>query len=171
MIRKAQLEDLEQLKIIYNDAVLHTVATFDTEVKDDENRLAWFYDHEPSPYIIFVEERNGQICGYASLSRYHDRKAFDRTVEISVYIDESYRGQGIGRALMEHTLAYARNHPDITTVISLITGENETSIHLHKALGFAYCGQLHKVGYKHGKWLDLNFYELLVENDMTSDEQ
>ena len=129
MIRKAQLEDLEQLKIIYNDAVLHTVATFDTEVKDDENRLAWFYDHEPSPYIIFVEERNGQICGYASLSRYHDRKAFDRT------------------------------------------GENETSIHLHKALGFAYCGQLHKVGYKHGNWLDLNFYELLVENDMTSDEQ
>ena len=161
MIRKAQLSDLKQLKNIYNDAVLHTVATFDTEVKDDANRLAWFYDHETSPYVIFVEERGGLICGYASLSRYHDRKAFDRTVEISIYIDETYRGQGIGKALMTHTLDFAQNHPDITTVVSLVTGENAASIHLHDLFGFTYCGQLKKVGYKHEKWLDLNFYEIV----------
>ena len=69
MIRKATLNDLEQLKNIYNDAILHTVATFDTEVKDDKNRLQWFRDHEREPYVIFVEEREGVICGYCSLSQ------------------------------------------------------------------------------------------------------
>lgn len=163
MIRKAKPEDLEQLKNIYNDAVLHTVATFDTEVKDDANRLQWFREHEVSPYVIFVEEKEGVICGYASLSRYHDRKAFDKTVEISIYIDEGFRGQGIGKALMAHTLEYAKAHPDIATVVSLVTGENATSIHLHELFGFVYCGQLKNVGYKHGRWLDLNSYQIIYD--------
>ena len=164
MIRKAKIEDLEQLKDIYNDAILHTVATFDTEVKDDANRLQWFRDHEREPYVIFVEEREGQICGYASLSRYHERKAFDRTVEISIYIAEVFRGQGIGKKLMAHTLEFAKQHPDIVTVISLVTGENAVSVHLHEAFGFAYCGQLKCVGYKHGRWLDLNSYQIIYED-------
>jgi phosphinothricin acetyltransferase len=163
MIRKATINDLEQLKNIYNDAILHTVATFDTEVKDDANRLQWFRDHETEPYVIFVEEREGEVCGYCSLSQYRDRKAFDRTVEISLYIDEKYRGQGIGKKLMAHTLDFASKHPDITTVISLVTGENATSIHLHDLFGFEYCGQLRKVGLKFGKWLDLNAYEIIYE--------
>ncbi len=166
MIRKAELRDLEQLKNIYNDAILHTVATFDTEVKDDANRKQWFEDHEISPYVIFVEEQEGVIRGYASLSRYHDRKAFDKTVEISIYIDAAYRGQGIGTLLMEYTLEYAKEHPDIVTVVSLVTGENATSIYLHKKFDFAYCGQLKNVGYKHGRWLDLNSYQIIYENKL-----
>lgn len=164
MIRKAQLSDLEQLKNIYNDAILHTVATFDTEVKDDANRMQWFCEHEMEPYVIFVEEREGCVCGYASLSQYRDRKAFDRTVEISIYIDEAYRGQGIGRALMQHTLDFAKAHPDIVTVVSLVTGENEVSIRLHEVFGFEYCGQLKRVGWKHGRWLDLNSYQITYAN-------
>ena len=163
MIRKARLNDLEQLKNIYDDAILHTVATFDTEVKDDVNRLQWFYDHEKEPYVIFVEERDGVVCGYCSLSRYRDRKAFDRTVEISLYIAEAFRGQGIGKSLMAHTLEFALQHPDVTTVVSLVTGENAISIHLHEAFGFEYCGQLKRVGFKFGKWLDLNMYEIIYD--------
>ena len=163
MIRRAALNDLEQLKNIYNDAILHTVATFDTEVKDDANRLQWFREHEKEPYVIFVEERDGEVCGYCSLSQYRDRKAFDRTVEISLYIDEKYRGQGIGKSLMAHTLDFASKHPAITTVISLVTGENATSIHLHELFGFEYCGQMRKVGLKFGKELDLNAYEIIYE--------
>lgn len=165
MIRKALMTDLEQLKNIYNHAVLHTVATFDTEVKDDNNRLEWFRDHEKDPYVIFVKEKDGAVCGYASLSRYHDRKAFDPTVEISVYVDEAYRGMGIGKELMIHTMEYARNHPKIKTVISLITGENQVSIRLHEQLGFRYCGTLQQVGYKHDRWLDLNSYQIIFQKE------
>jgi phosphinothricin acetyltransferase len=166
MIRKARLDDLEQLKNIYNDAVLHTVATFDTETKDDANRLIWFQEHEVDPYVLFVYEWDGVVCGYASLSRYHERKAFDKTVEISVYVDEKFRGLGIGKTLVQYTLEYAKNHPDIVTVISLITGENKVSIYMHETLGFTYCGQQRYVGYKHGRWLDLNTYQIVYEEKL-----
>lgn len=61
---------------IYNEAILHTTATFDTEVKDMENRKAWFAEHN-GRYVIYVDVEDGKVAGYASLSRYRDRKAFD----------------------------------------------------------------------------------------------
>ena len=129
MIRKAELKDIPAVMDIYNDAILHTTATFDTEIKDYEDRLAWFQAHT-GQYVIFVYEEAGTVAGYASLSRYRERKAFDPAVEISIYIHAGYRGRGIGRSLMEKTLQYAKECPQIGTVVSLITSENEVSIRL-----------------------------------------
>ena len=75
---------------------------------------------------------------------------------------EQYRGCGIGDALMREILSLAKTNPKIHTVISLIEGSNETSIHLHEKHGFTYCGQIKQVGYKFDKWLDLNTYQLHV---------
>lgn len=159
MIRKAEEKDIRALMEIYNDAILTTTATFDTEVKDYENRRAWFEEHKGS-YIIFVYEDADQIKGYASLSRYRDRMAFAPTVEISVYIHKGYRGQHIGKQLMEAMLEYARENKEIDTVVSLITSENEASIRLHENLGFEYCGQIRNAGVKFGKTLNLNAYQI-----------
>lgn len=161
MIREATIEDIGALQQIYNEAILHTVATFDTEVKDEADRIQWFEEHRQSPYGILVDEQNGVVTGYASLSRYRERKAFDGTVELSVYIDEGFRGKGIGSRLMEETLRVAQENPAIKTVVSLVTGENEHSIYLHRKFGFTYCGRFEKVGFKHGRWLDLNFYQII----------
>ena len=161
-IRKAEKEDIPALMKIYNEAILHTVATFDMEVKDLEDRKKWFNEHTEK-YVIFVWEEDGMIKGYSSLSRYRDRKAFDGTVEISVYIGEAWRGKGIGKALMQRALGFAEEHPEICEVVSLITGENAGSIHLHEELGFVYCGQFRNVGQKFGKMLDLNFYQYAPE--------
>lgn len=157
-IRKAREEDISQLQDIYNEAILHTVATFDTEIKDRKNREKWFAEHT-GKHVIFVWEQEGVVKGYSSLSRYRDRKAFDGTVEISVYIGADYRGQGIGKALMKEALSFAERAEGITEVVSLITGENKTSIELHEKLGFVYCGQFRNVGQKMGRMLDLNFYQ------------
>jgi phosphinothricin acetyltransferase len=176
MIRKATEADIPQLRDIYNDAILHTTATFDTEIKNMENRKAWFAEHEKNPYLLLVDveptsgeyahggnEESGEVKGYASLSQYRERKAFDRTVEISVYIAEKYRGQGVGKALMKTILQLAQENPAIHTVVSLIEGSNAASIHLHETLGFTYCGQLRHVGYKFDRWLDLNIYQMDVK--------
>lgn len=159
MIRKAEEKDIEEIKDIYNEAILTTTATFDTEVKDYENRKRWFEEHK-GRYVIFVYEDAGVIKGYASLSRYRDRKAFDPTVEISIYIHKHYRGQGIGTRLMETTLEYAREKEEIDTVVSLITSENEASIKLHETNGFEYCGQIRNAGVKFGRKLNLNTYQI-----------
>lgn len=162
MIRRAELSDIPALMDIYNDAILHTTATFDTETKDYENRLAWFHEHT-GRHVIYVYEEAGSVAGYASLSRYRDRKAFDAAVEISIYIHGEHRGRGIGRKLMEQVLHFAEQCPEIETVISLITSENEVSIHLHEAFGFGYCGQIRNAGVKFGKSLSLNAYQIIYE--------
>lgn len=162
MIRRAVRSDIPQLMDIYNDAILHTTATFDTETKDMENRVAWFEEHQ-GHHVLFVYELDGCVAGYASLSRYRERKAFDSAVEISIYIHKDYRGRGIGRSLMQETLSFAKECEAIETVISLITSENEVSIRMHEAFGFSYCGQIRNAGIKFGKKLSLNAYQIIYD--------
>lgn len=162
MIRRAVRSDISALMDIYNEAILHTTATFDTEIKDMENRRAWFDEHT-GKHILYVYETDGCVGGYASLSRYRDRKAFDSAVEISIYVHKDYRGQGIGRSLMQEILAYAKQCDRIETVIALITSENAASIHLHETFGFSYCGQIRNAGMKFGKRLSLNAYQIIYD--------
>ena len=131
---------------IYNEAILHTTASLDTEVKAMQNRKAWFAEHN-GRYVIYVDVEDGKVAGYASLSRYRDRKAFDPAVEIS----------------MENVLAYAAECEEIDTGISLITSENAASIHLHEVYGFEYCGQIKNAGTKFGRKLSLNAYQILYD--------
>lgn len=162
MIRKAQFKDIPALMDIYNDAVLHTTATFDTKPKDYGSRCDWFHEHT-GRYLILIYEENGIVAGYASLSKYRDRKAFDPAVEVSVYVHQKYRGRGIGRSLLEAVLSEAENCGDILTVIALITSENQCSIRLHESFGFTYCGQIRNAGVKFGKILHLNAYQICYD--------
>ncbi|MFR4351357.1 MAG: N-acetyltransferase family protein [Roseburia sp.] len=162
MIRRAERRDIPALMDIYNDAILHTTATFDTEIKDRANREAWYGEHT-GRYAIFVCEEGKEIVGYASLSRYRDRRAFDPAVELSIYLREDARGRGIGRELMAQILASARACEEIATVISLITGDNEASIRLHEHFGFVYCGQIRSAGVKFGRTLNLNAYQIVFD--------
>lgn len=164
MIRRAEKKDIPALTEIYNEAILHTTATFDTESKDEADRRAWFLEHT-GRYVIFVYEEADTVMGYASLSRYKDRKAFDPAVEISIYIHEKHRGRGIGGKLMEETLNYAESCGEILTVISQITSDNEASIHLHEKFGFSYCGQIKNTGMKFGKILSLNVYQIIYDRE------
>ncbi len=161
-IRPARETDIPALMEIYNEAVLHTTASFDMERKDLENRKRWLFEHR-GKYVIFVWEEEGIVKGYSSLSKYSDRKAYDKTAELSVYVGKAYRGQGIGCALTERALAFGKDREDIHVVISLITGENKISIALHEKLGFFFCGQMKEVGEKFGRVLDVSVYEKILD--------
>ena len=98
-IRPATVNDLPAITEIYNEAVLNTTATFDTEPKSMEDRLAWFHNHtERHPILVSTHET--VITGWASLSKWSERSAYDTTVEVSVYVHVDFRGQGIGKKLM-----------------------------------------------------------------------
>ncbi|MGL5434900.1 MAG: GNAT family N-acetyltransferase [Lachnospiraceae bacterium] len=162
IIRIAREQDMPHLLDIYNYEVLHGLATFDLHARTMTERMAWFHDHNRDNHPLIVAELDGRAVGYASLSSYRDKEAYAQTVELSVYIDPSYRRRGIARALMSAILEEARQREDIHTVISVITDDNEASVKLHEDFGFTYCGTMKEVGQKFGKMLGIVNYQIMV---------
>lgn len=161
-IRIAQEADLPELCEIYNYEVEHTTVTFDLNPKTVEERRGWFDAHNVGNHPLIVAEVDGKVAGYACLSPYRLLEAYKETVELSVYVERHHRGQGIAKALMQEILEQARQRDDIHSVISVITGDNQVSIHLHEQFGFVYCGIMREMGRKFGKMLDIVNYQLIV---------
>ncbi|KGQ43268.1 GNAT family acetyltransferase [Gallibacterium anatis] len=162
LIRPAQQQDLPALLAIYNHEILNGVATFDLQPKSLAERQSWFDEHNKNNHPLLVAEQDGEVLGYASLSRYAEKAAYNSTVELSVYIAPSARRQGIASQLMLAVIDLAKKDNASHLIVSLITGTNQASISLHQKFGFNKVGTLHQVGYKHQQFLDVHIYELFV---------
>jgi L-amino acid N-acyltransferase YncA len=160
-IRQAAIDDLPGITRIYNDAVMTTVATFDTEPKTAAQQRAWFEHHGPR-YPVLAAVSGGEVLGWASLSAWSDRCAYADTAEVSVYVDAAHRGQGIGRGLAEAIVAAGRQ-AGLHTLLSRIAEGNEVSVRLTEAIGFRHVGVMHEVGCKFGKRLDVYLMEMVLE--------
>jgi phosphinothricin acetyltransferase len=156
-IRQATLDDLDAITEIYNEAILKTVATFDTEPKTMEEQQRWFAGHGPK-YPIMVAEEDGLIVGWASLSMWSDRCAYADTAEISLYVRETHQGRGIGKKLLEAIL-HEGEKAGLHTVVARITEGNAVSIHLFKSAGFEHIGVMREVGRKFGRLLDVHLLQ------------
>lgn len=146
---------------IYNEAILHTVATFDTEPKTIEEMLTWFKKHDHKHPLI-VAEQKGQIVGWASLSEWSDRCAYSETAEISLYVRREHQGSGIGRKLLEEIMPEAQKM-GLHTVIARIAEGNERSINLFKSEKFENIGVMKEVGKKFGKRLDVFLMQKILD--------
>ncbi|MCX6004825.1 MAG: GNAT family N-acetyltransferase [Chloroflexi bacterium] len=153
VIRNALPQDVGDITEIYNQAILHTTATFDTEPKSAEDQQKWFAEHN-SQYPVLVAEKDSAVTGWASLSRWSDRCAYSGTAEISLYIAEGERGKGIGRKLFEAILLEGQK-AGLHTVIARIVEGNAASIHLCESAGFIPIGTMREVGRKFGKLLNV----------------
>jgi phosphinothricin acetyltransferase len=153
----ATQNDLSKILDIYNDAVDNTTATFDINHQTLDQRIQWFNKlSKTHPIIVAIEDEN--VSGFASLSPFREKEAYKQTAELSVYVDEKYRAKGIATTLINNLLELSENY-NIKTIISVITTGNDSSVHIHKKLGFKYMGTLTSVGYKFDKWLDVDFYQ------------
>jgi L-amino acid N-acyltransferase len=160
-IRKSTNDDLKAIMDIYNEAVLNTTATFDTTPRTFEKQIEWYQNHKAN-HPVFVAEENNLIVGWACLSPYSDRCAYETTVEVSVYIHPDHRGKKIGSQLLEVTTLEGQkvnNH----TVISRITSDNLSSIHIHEKIGYRHVGTMKEVGVKFGKLLDVEIMQYLYK--------
>jgi L-amino acid N-acyltransferase len=156
-LRAAMIGDLAIINAIYTHSVLHSTSTYQTEPSTDAERTAWFKAHGPQHPVI-VAEIDGRVVGWGSLSPFHARAAFNRTVEESVYIHHDFHRRGIGKAILADLLARAKtlgHH----RVIAAISGDQEPSLVLHESMGFTERGRLTEVGFKFGRWLDLVYLE------------
>jgi phosphinothricin acetyltransferase len=162
IIRAAKIDDLAAITEIYNEAILRTVATFDTQVKTVEEQRAWFEEHGPKNPIILAEE-GGVVMGWASLSRWSDRCAYSETAEVSLYVGESHRGKGIGRKLMKAIIEEGRN-AGFHVVVARIAEGNEASVALHESVGFEHIGVMREVGRKFGRILDVHMMQIIYRD-------
>ncbi len=162
IIRKAAQKDIKPLLEIYNYEVVNSTSTFDLNPKTYEEWENWFFAHNVGSHPLIVAEIEGQVAGYASLSSYREKEAYKSTVELSVYVGADFRRRGVATALMNEILSMAREDENIHTVVSVITSENAGSEELHHKMGFTFCGTIHEVGEKFGRYLSISNYELQV---------
>ena len=160
-VRKATINNIRDITQIYNEAILKTVATFDTEIKTIDEQKIWFKQHGPKNPII-VAEYNGKIAGWASLSNWSDRCAYSDTAEISVYVKEEFQRKGIGKKLMNEIVKQGEKS-GLHTLIARITSGNKVSVNIHKAVGFEHIGVMKECGYKFGKRLDVYFMQKIYQ--------
>jgi phosphinothricin acetyltransferase len=143
---------------IYRPFVEHTAITFDHEVPS----AAAFSGHilaVSAFYPWLVAEINGGIAGYAYAGKHRARKAYQWSVESSVYISEDHHRSGIGKTLYE-TLFHLLRLQGIVNVYAGVTLPNEKSERFHAAMGFEPVGIYKRVGYKLGRWHDVSWMSL-----------
>lgn len=163
-IREAEINDLPTLLEIYNDAILTTTATFDLEPVTIESRRIWFQKYG-GKYPIIVAEVEGSVIGYACLSPFREKEAYEKTTELSIYISSTNRGGGIGKSLMKELLTRAREL-NYHAIMSGITAGNAASVKLHEKFGFVEVGCFKEVGFKFNRWQDVLFYQLIISDDI-----
>jgi phosphinothricin acetyltransferase len=162
VIRKAEPSDVPAITEIYNEAILTTTATFDMEPKSVENRMQWLQSHDDR-HPVLVAEVEGRVVGWASLTIWSDRRAYDDTAESSFYVLSTHRGRGIGRKLKDAIIAEARRLRFHTLIARMAEGSLE-SIHLNESAGFIHVGTLKEVGRKFGRLLDVHIMQLMLED-------
>ncbi len=161
IVRDAHLSDVPSILEIYNESVVSSTATFDITPRTLEEYTAWFSAHDERHPVI-VAEQQGVVVGWASLSRYSERAAYDATAEVSLYVRQSHRRRGIGSRLFSAIVDRGRA-AGLHSLISRIAEGNDVSLTLHARLGFVTVGVLRQVGTKFGKLLDVVIMQLIYE--------
>lgn len=153
-IRPATPTDASALVAIYAPYVTDTAITFEIEVPSASDFAQRIYTiSQQFPYLV-AEGTDGALLGYAYASSYKNRAAYDWTVELSVYVDQTVRHQGIGKALydeLERQLAAM----GIVNFLACIALPNEPSIAFHLKRGYEQVAHFKEVGYKFDQWHDI----------------
>jgi L-amino acid N-acyltransferase YncA len=159
--RLATVADEYAIRTIYNHEVAGTTVTFDMVPRTRDDQVAWLARHSGAhPAIVAVDDA-GEVAGFGSLSPYRDRPAYSTSVEDSVYVEESYRGRGVGRLLLTELVRLADAH-GFHAVMARIVGGHQVSIALHLSCGFELVGIEREVGRKFGRWLDVALMQRLL---------
>jgi L-amino acid N-acyltransferase YncA len=153
----------EAILDIFNEAIQHSTALYDYKPRAPQSMIGWFDTKKAGGFpVIGAEESNGKLIGFASYGTFRAWPAYKYTAEHAVYVHKDHRGKGFGRLLMLELIATAEKN-GVHALVGGIDAANIGSIILHEKLGFRLVGTLPEVGFKFGRWLDLAFYQLLLD--------
>ena len=153
-VRPATAADIPAITAIYRPAVLHGTASFEITAPDEAEigrRMQAILDAN-LPYLVV--ELGGRVVGYGYLGAYRPRPAYAWSVENSIYVAPEMQRCGVGRALLSALIDHATTRGFRQMIAVIGDSGQRGSIGLHRALGFTFCGTVHSVGFKGGRWLD-----------------
>lgn len=157
-VRAAAVADAQAIQRIYAPIVLNTAISFEETPPSVEEIALWIATTlQTYPYL--VAEENGAIKGYAYASQHRARAAYRWAVDVTVYVAESARRNGVGRRLCE-TLLPMLEKQRFRAAYAGIAQPNEGSVGLHESVGFVHIGTYPEVGFKLGKWHDVGYWRL-----------
>ena len=152
----------ESILAIFNDAILHSTALYDYKPRTMETMATWFSAKEKGNYpIIGFEDDTGELMGFGSYGTFRAYPAYKYTVEHSLYVDARFRGRGLGKRLLEEVISAAVRQ-EYHVIVGVIDSANAASIALHQRRGFVHSGTIRHAGFKFGRWLDVDFYQLTL---------
>jgi L-amino acid N-acyltransferase YncA len=156
-IRDATVADAASLLAIYRPFVTDTTVSFELE-PPSVDEFAQRIVSAQSKWAWLVAEHDGRIAGYAYATSFRPRAAYRWSAEMSAYLDASFRGHGVGRALYERLIdiLVAKGY---CTAYAGITLPNEPSVRFHQALGFTAVGVFRRAGRKFGAWHDVSWWQ------------
>jgi L-amino acid N-acyltransferase len=163
-IRDARESDLPAMLDIYNDLIATTTAIYRDDPTTLEERASWWRGRITAGYPVIVAEDDGVVVGYASFGDFRAWPGYRFTVEHSVYARKDRRGGGIGGTLMKELIQRARTMGK-HIMIAGVDAENAASLRFHERLGFERVAHFRQVGFKFGRWLDLIFLQLTLDDD------
>ncbi len=161
-IRPARESDAADIVGIYNTYVLETCITFETEPVQSHEMSQRIAETVASSLPWLVAEVSGRVIGYAYTSKWKGRCAYRHSVESTVYLDPAHTGKGVGLRLYAALIDTVRSC-SMHAVIGGIALPNASSIALHERLGFKKVAHFEQVGFKQGRWVDVGYWQLLLE--------
>jgi len=155
-------EHLPVIREIFNDAILNSTALYEYAPRTEEAMQEWLAIRERANIpVLGIEWEPGVLAGFATWGPFRPRPAYKYSAEHSVYVADRFRGEGVGRQLMQAILEEAKQY-GLHMLVAGIDASNVASIALHSSLGFRCCGTVREAGFKFGRWLDLEFWQLLL---------
>jgi L-amino acid N-acyltransferase YncA len=159
IIRDANEADMTGVQRIYAHHVLHGLASFEEIPPTVHDLMTRRVSVLAAGLPYLVAERDGAVVGYSYAGAFRPRSGYRFTIEVSVYVAEGLRGNGIGGALLRALIARCESGPWRQMIACIGDSANEASVALHLRLGFRLVGSLDSVGWKLGRWVDVVFMQ------------
>jgi len=157
-IRTATLDDAAAVAAIYGPIVENTTISFEVEPPDAAEMRARIEKTLATLPWLVAEDASGAVSGYVYASKQKERAAYQWSVDTTVYVRDDMRGQGVGRALYDRLLPLLADL-GYCQAFAGVALPNAGSVGLHEALGFEAVGVYRNVGFKHGAWRDVGWWE------------
>ena len=161
IVRSASAADAEAIARIYNYYIQNTVITCEEEPVSAQVRATRMAEVQGLSLPWLVAEIENAIVGYAYAGKWKVRSAYRYSVETTIYLEHGCEGRGIGTTLYSELLPILRQH-GIHVAIGGAALPNEASVALHEKLGFEHVATFRQVGFKHDRWVDVAYWQLVL---------